>query len=228
MKQNIMLLMIAFILLTLCSCSKMNSLHQNYLDEGEIVYAARIDSSIMRPGNTRQQIDMYYSAQRIERGVIYWNDQQDSLHFDLPPVSDAHFSILIPEIKEGDYTFHLVTYDKYENASLPIEITGHVYGKSYESSLINKRILSMSVVEEDGVNVTNIEWGVSQNSISVNLKYKNTKGEDIVLDIPAEELNTKITDNIKGSEFYYSTFYMPTELAIDVFQSQYKTMNFPN
>ena len=229
MKQNnSRLLMIASILLILCSCSKMNSLHQGYLDEGEVIYAARIDSFDVRPGNNRQQIDLHYSAQRIERGVISWSDGKDSILFDIPPVSGDYYSVLIPEIKEGDYTYKLVTYDKYENSSLPTEITGHVYGDSYKNSLINKRILKVSIEQEEGKDITVIEWGVSENSVHIELKYKNIQGKNITLTIPTEDKFTRISDNVKGAEFVYSTFYRPTELAIDFFQSEYKTMNFPN
>ena len=229
MKQNnSILLAIVSIFLILSSCSEMNSLHQEYIDEGEMIYAARIDSFDVCPGNNRQQINLHYSAQRIERGVIFWSDGKDSISFDIPPVSGTYYSVLIPEIKEGDYTYKLVTYDKYENSSLPTEITGHVYGDAYKSSLINKRVLSVSTEEEEGKDITVIKWGISENSVHVELKYKNTQGKEITLTIPTEDTFTRISDNVKGAEFVYSTFYRPTELAIDIFQSEYKTMKFPD
>jgi hypothetical protein len=113
----------------------------------------------------------------------------------------------------------LVTFDEYGNSSLPIEIIGRVYGEFYASSLINKRILNMSIEQENGKDITVIEWGISEHSVHVELKYQNTKGEEIILKIP---------DNVKGAEFVYSTFYRPTELSIDIFRNQYKTMNFPD
>ena len=231
MKQNNSIsLMVIFILYVFCSCSKMNDLHQEYLDKGEIIYAARIDSAHVRPGDNRQQLDLFYSAQRIERGLIYWGDgdAKDSIAFVLPPVSKDSLVVSIPKIKEGDYTYQLVTFDKYGNSSLPIEIIGRVYGESYASSLLNKRILKASIEQEEGKDITVIEWGISENSVYVELKYKNTQGKEITLTIPTEDTFTRISDNVKGAEFVYSTFYRPTELAIDVFQSEYKTMKFPD
>lgn len=228
MKQNnIAIFVIISIFIILCSCSKMNSLHQEYLDEGEKIYAARVDSCFARSGDNRQQIDVYYSAQRIVRGVIYWNLQEDSIEFDLPSVCETFYPIMIPKIDEGDYTYNLITYDKYGNASLPLEFIGQVHGENYKNSLSNKRILDMYLEDENGMTTTVIEWGITENAYGMILKYITKDGVSKDLIIPEEELETRISDNILGSDFSYSTYYKPNENSIDIYQTEYKTMTFP-
>ena len=61
------------------SCSKMNDLHDPYLNEGEIIYAAKVDSVAPGAGNKRIQLQMFVISQRIETMRIYWNDYKDSL-----------------------------------------------------------------------------------------------------------------------------------------------------
>ena len=55
------------------SCSKMNDLHQKYLDEGEIIYGAKVDSVGMNSGKERAEFALYMTAQRIET-TVFLND----------------------------------------------------------------------------------------------------------------------------------------------------------
>ena len=66
MKNNYNYLWIVLISF-LVSCSDMNDLHQPYLDQGEHIYAAKVDAVVVRPGNERIQLDLFYTAQRIKR-----------------------------------------------------------------------------------------------------------------------------------------------------------------
>ena len=65
MKNNYNYLWIVLISF-LVSCSDMNDLHQPYLDQGEHIYAAKVDAVVVRPGNERIQLDLFYTAQRIK------------------------------------------------------------------------------------------------------------------------------------------------------------------
>ena len=56
MKNNYNYLWIVLISF-LVSCSDMNDLHQPYLDQGEHIYAAKVDAVVVRPGNERIQLD---------------------------------------------------------------------------------------------------------------------------------------------------------------------------
>ena len=68
----------------LTACSDLTDSYKEYLDWGERVYAGKMDSVGVRPGRLRQQLDFFYTSPRLSRGVIYWNQKQDSLEFDLP------------------------------------------------------------------------------------------------------------------------------------------------
>ena len=65
MKNNYNYLWIVLISF-LVSCSDMNDLHQPYLEQGEHIYAAKVDAVVVRPGNERIQLDLFYTAQRIK------------------------------------------------------------------------------------------------------------------------------------------------------------------
>lgn len=226
--KSVTYLMISIVLLTVGGCSEMNSLHQPYLDEGEYVYCAKIDSFHVRPGNNREQLDFYFSAQRIVKGVIFWNQKSDSVVVSFPVPSGAVFEVLLPELPEGDYTFELVTYDKFGNISLPMEIIGKVYGNDYTSSLLNRTLEVSTEKDEEAEGMkTILKWGDAENTYGTLLKYTTINDKEVEMTIPEGEKETILTDNKPGSTFSYSTVYKPTKLAIDLFYAKYKSVDFP-
>lgn len=120
MKNNYNYLWIVLISF-LVSCSDMNDLHQPYLDQGEHIYAAKVDAVVVRPGNERIQLDLFYTAQRIKECVIYWNVRQNSLVKELPASGVNGVPVLLEDMPEGTYSFEIVTKDLYGNESLVVE-----------------------------------------------------------------------------------------------------------
>ena len=114
MKNNYNYLWIVLISF-LVSCSDMNDLHQPYLDQGEHIYAAKVDAVVVRPGNERIQLDLFYTAQRIKECVIYWNVRQNSLVKELPASGVNGVPVLLEDMPEGTYSFEIVTKDLYGN-----------------------------------------------------------------------------------------------------------------
>ena len=70
------------------SCDDMDALHIGFLEEGETIYAAKVDSASVGPGNGRVKMELFINAQRIEKLRIYWNAYTDSIDFN---VSLLHF-----------------------------------------------------------------------------------------------------------------------------------------
>lgn len=208
-------------------CDEMNSLHQKYLDEGEKIHAAQIDSSLIRSGYKRQRLDLFFMAQRIERGKITWNFERDSLEIDFPAPGLAPFSVVIPDLSEGDYTYKLTTYDKFGNPSIPLEMVGKVYGENYQNGLVNKRIESMTTEHDGSEVVTILKWRRAENAVGVKMTYANREGKEVTVFIPEKEEETILTDNVIGGKFSYSTLFLPDTACIDTIAASIKTMDFP-
>ena len=109
------------LLIALSSCTKMNDTQEKYLDWGEKIYAAKIDSVFALSGYQRQVIDIYYSAPRIDHGIIVYNLNQDTVVFELPEDGSRHFSVPINNLEEAEYNYTIYTFDKDGNKSLPTE-----------------------------------------------------------------------------------------------------------
>lgn len=208
------------------SCDEMNELHDPYLN-GEIIYAAKVDSVSFHTGYYRAELEMKINSQRIETVRVYWNDYADSSDVSIANQTGV-FSHVLDDLAERDYIFQCVSLDKFGNPSLPFEITGTVYGENYETQLSNRRV-SLNVVTLDSVdNVLELDWTVlSSLDQGVQLEYFNADSTLVQLSVPAEEQTTYIESWFPETAFKYSTLYKPTEDAIDVFEADYGEGTFP-
>ena len=119
------------------SCTDMNDLTDKYLDEGEIVYAAKVDSVGVRAGENRIQLDIYVKAQRVENLRVYWNNYEDSVDVEIGGKTGV-FPVILDDMPESGYLFQLVSFDKFGNRSLEYEATGSSYGENYKNGLSNR------------------------------------------------------------------------------------------
>lgn len=209
----------------LSACSDMNELHQPYLDMGEHIYAAKINSAVARSGNKRIQLDLFYTAQRIKKCCIYWNVRQDSLELDLPASGKDGIPVIFKDLAEGTYSFEVVTLDKDGNRSLPVEATGRAYGSNYEGSLSNIKIASIDRVEA----VTTILWKNIEFATEIEFTYDTTAGKKNTIKIPIViGTKTLLTDALPEGSYSYTTYFKPTVDAIDSFKcNESITGNFP-
>lgn len=199
----------------LVSCSEMNELHQPYLDQGEHIYAAKVDEVVVRPGDGRIQLDLFYTAQRIKECVIYWNVRQNSIVKELPASGIDGVPVILEEMPEGTYSFEVVTKDLYGNESLVVEASGKSYGDSYKSGLFNIRYSSITTVGD----ATTIAWKNIEFATNIEFTYETVDGGEKTLMIPVTiDGKTILTDSKPGGTFHYVTWFKPTELSIDEFK----------
>ncbi len=212
---------IAIITFISFSCSKMNDLHQEYLDEGEIIYAAKVDSVAPHAGNKRIQLEMFIVSQRIEKLRIFWNDKNDSSDVEVANQVGTK-TILLDNLMEKSYIFQLVSFDKFGNPSLPYEVTGKVYGPNFQSTLTNRVIKSKTPVV---AGKTTITWsGTVDKGVRCDLTYVNLNDITVDRKVPMSELSTVITDF--KSDMKYRTLFLPEPTAIDTFYTDYKSVVF--
>ncbi|QZE13275.1 DUF4998 domain-containing protein [Halosquirtibacter laminarini] len=198
----------------------MNSLHQPYLDQGEIIYAAKIDSVISRSGYKKVQLDIYSNAQNIDFLRVYYNDFLDSVDVSIEGKRGV-FNLVIPNLIEKKYVFNTISYDMYKNKSLSFESVGTVYGDRYNSTLLNRKITSITRKDDSVV----INWGDPLNKMEkCEFIYQTTDGEVVVLNI-LKDVDQTIIDNY-GIGIKYRTAFIPEENALELFYTKY-TDNIP-
>ena len=106
------------------SCDDMDALHIGFLEEGETIYAAKVDSASVGPGNGRVKMELFINAQRIEKLRIYWNAYTDSIDFNVGG-QVGEFSLMIENLPEREYLFQIVSLK--QQVELAVKIIGIPY-----------------------------------------------------------------------------------------------------
>ena len=217
--SNVYIICIVLMAFFTQSCSKMNDLHQKYLDEGEIIYAAKVDSVAPRAGKNRIQLEMFIVSQRIKTVRIFWNDYKDSVDVAIDSKTGV-FKKQLENMAEKGYIFQFVSIDEFGHKSLPFEVTGNVYGDTFQAILFNRTIKDVTSLENG---VLTISWsGAVDKGLRCDLVYTNIAGTQVIKSVPMTELTTVLPD--LASDLKYRTLFLPEPTAIDTFYTDYKTI----
>ena len=214
LKICIYILCVAFL-----ACSKMNDLHEPYLD-GERIYAAKVDSVSARAGNKRIQLDVLIQSQRIETLRIYWNSGTDSMDVHIGQQKGI-FSAVVENLGEQSHLINVVSIDRYNNRSLPYEISGNAYGDNFQASVSNRGIRNKTMNNGE----LTIQWSVSPERATVSeLQYLNQAGIPVTKLVYPSESITHITD--VASDVRYRTLFLPEPDALDTFYTEFQPLVF--
>jgi len=211
------LIVLVLVMVIAPSCSKMNDLHQKYLDEGEIIYAAKVDSVAPGAGNARIQLQMFIISQRIETVRIFWNDYKDSSDVAVANQIGVKTKML-ENMAEKSYIFQFVSLDKFGHRSLPFETVGKVYGPNFQSTLTNRVIKSQTPLVNGKITIV---WsGAVDKGVRCDLLYTTTGNLQVTRKVPMTETTTVLTDVAK--EMKYNTLFLPEPTAIDTFYTAFR------
>lgn len=225
MKKIIILLMG---LIFLVSCSDMNDIQQEYLDQGENIYVGKADSLLVNGGYNRVQIQgwMHY-AKSADKCVIRWKNGEKS---DSIIISSTEWQatdtlrILIDNLEEGAQRFFVQTYDKEGNKSLNVECNGYVYGDNYILTATPKIITLMTPKPEGPIVLT---WSMSDEAVFVDLKYESDDNSMKTMRIPAAEAETILADWKLGGNVETRTVLVPEVAALDTLYTAWTQLEFP-
>ena len=218
MKTIVYSLLLMFLFSSI-SCTKMNELHQPYLDEGEGIYAAKLDSVLSFSGKNRVKLKLFFPATRIDKVSISWGfgDEKEELNIDKENVEGNVSEVIIPNLPEGNMFFTVVTYDSFNNASIPNEVNADIYGDYFQSELLN-RMMKKNLYQDSELM---IEWGrIPDKSVGVEITYTDINDKVVTTVFPIE--NKTIIEGVKANTFVkYRTLFLPVENSIDTFYSNY-------
>ncbi|MDR2039389.1 MAG: DUF4998 domain-containing protein [Bacteroidales bacterium] len=202
-------------MITCISCDDMNSIHQDYLDEGEKVYLGKVNEPESFPGRNRVKLIWYQNADPdITQTVISWNAGKDSIvkTFDRTTGGIQKDSIII-DVEEGTYSFNLFNANQSDDKSLISTVQEVSYGDNYEKYLVNRMVESASF--QEGEFVVQLSATVLSNMIGSDIFWQQNGMEEKLF---VTKSKNKVTlENFSGLSFAYQTLYMPKSTAIDTF-----------
>jgi hypothetical protein len=153
---------------------------------------------------------------------MYWNNKSDSLEL---PVKSGIMKTIIPDMKEGTYSFTIRTCDKDGNQSVPRGITGKVYGSTYQNSLLIRLVKDAYYDEDENLMV--IVWGdpADATSLGSELLYTTTDNEVCKAVVAPDADTLKFADyDVMSESVDYRTVYLPTPTALDTFYTPFQNV----
>jgi hypothetical protein len=212
------------------SCKKMDD-YKKYAEGGEIIYPATFDSLKVIPGNYRVLITGFLAGiPNVTKFRVYWNDGLDSLESSIIRKGRVDtIRQIIANLPEGPKTFTIRTYDDKGNRSIPMTITGNVYGANFQKSVDERgnRTILKSIVNTSGA--AEISWAdvdayVGVRGMHIHYFDLNNKEHDIIEPMKGKDQVTTLPDISLYKSIIYNTLYLPDTVGVDTFTVPTKTL----
>ncbi|MFV0266972.1 MAG: DUF4998 domain-containing protein [Draconibacterium sp.] len=207
MKNIIYLFLVILTIGCFSSCKDMDSVYEEFVVPGGLKYPQKPDSLKVYAGYNKLRLTWLKAKDpSIVQAEIYWNNYHDTLKVDIPESQDV-VVVDVDNLNEGTYTFHVKTYDKQGNASIPSEITGTSYGDNFVLSATDRTIAS--ALRDDANNGT-ITWNAKTTFLVYSeVRYETSSGQKKTLRLFPEEKILKCPDIKVGAFFEYRSVFLP-------------------
>lgn len=202
------------------SCSKQDDFTK-FIDGKEKIYPAIMDSTIIRSGKNRVQIEgKFHVNSGVSQVVAYWNNKRDSLVHHLEDLSAGKtVAFLVEDLPEGPINFEIHTKDELGHVSVPQYISGNVYGERYRQGLLQRERLGFTFLA-DGmleVDLQNVSPTIGYDAMRV--KYNDAEGNqiDTVVKTKTQDFKLILPKYSIGEQLSFQTVFRPDTLSIDTF-----------
>ena len=109
----------------LASCSKMDDVHQPYLNDGDLHYVGAPYDVVVIAKVASVEVQFKKTADpTIHQYIVYWNNRANSQ--EVTASEKLVESVTIPDLATGAYTFELIAVDNAGNKSKTVSVAGIV------------------------------------------------------------------------------------------------------
>jgi hypothetical protein len=181
-----------------------------------------VDKVIARAGKERLLIELQINSDRIKNVRLTRADTNESTDIAINYQSGI-FEHSLNNLPEATYTFTVVSFDRFDNPSEPIEIKTKTLGNIYQSQLRNRT--GSATLLGNGL-VMALEPTL-QDALSCEMSYTNKNGETVTTNIPMSQTSVYLYDYSPASGIEYITLFGP-EACIDTFYTTTANMAVNN
>lgn len=205
------------------SCRKMDD-YKKYAEGGEIIYPATFDSLKVIAGNSRVMITGLLTGDpNVTKYRVFWNSGSDSLENTIVrKYGTDTLKQIITKLPEGPMTFTLRTYDNKGNISIPMTVTGNVYGPNYQTSVTergNRAVLATTFVADGSAKLGWADVDAYVGVLAMRIRYydANDKLRDTIVPSKLKNQVTSLPDVSVLKPITYNTLFLPEPVGIDSF-----------
>ncbi|WP_448699332.1 DUF4998 domain-containing protein [Mucilaginibacter sp. AW1-3] len=205
----------------------MNASYENFIKNGEIIYAGKPSSIVAHGGNNRMMLTLRFDAEpQITKVKVYWNFRADSATYNVQKLPGQNINLTFNSIAKGSYTFEVYTYDSAGHVSVKSEVTGQVYdaARIAELSSTIMPLKGANIIERSGV----LDWYQTDYFAGLEITYTDITGTVKTTTVLGFDKIKAILPNVKpGSSYSYRVLFLPDVNALDTAYSAPVTGTFP-
>lgn len=212
------------------SCRKMDD-YKKYAAGGEIIYPATFDSLKVIAGNGRVMITGLLTGDpNVTQYRVFWNSGSDSLTSTITRGGRTDtLKQIIDKLPEGPMTFTLRTYDSKGNISIPMTVTGNIYGANYQASVTdrgNRALLSTLFLADGSARLGWADVDAYVGVLGMHIRYydANDKLRDTIVVSKLKNQVTTVPNVSVVKPITYNTLFLPERIGIDTFTVAAKTL----
>lgn len=221
MKKYILIAISLGGLLAVSSCSKIDDYRGMFQGDKEISYPGILDSAKVLAGNKRVMVyGQFTSDPKIVKYQVFWNGKQNMIEKTITRTSGVdEVKLIVDNLTEGGINFEIRTFDNKGNISIPVNISGTVFGDNYASAIVNRVFNPATTLYNTTTKILTIDWqGIDPTAVVTKVEYTDINGQaSIVLVTDPSATVTRINDYKTGTDIFYQTTYKPQKDAIDTF-----------
>jgi hypothetical protein len=218
--KYISVLAIGMFLLPLSSCEDFMDIHKEYVEDGETIYAPKLDAITFIAGEGRILFQgLLINSPNVKTVTVSWNDGNNSHPITVPSSSNDTVLIeeFLPNMEEGTYTFEVRTTDSKGHQSLKQSDVGTSYGALFRSTL-SQRYVEIKVNDHQ-LSQALISGGITTNElVGTEVRYTATGNTQKVVWLSPDVSIDTIKDLDDLSSLEYRSLYLPEETARDTFK----------
>ncbi|WP_281336744.1 DUF4998 domain-containing protein [Flavobacterium eburneipallidum] len=212
------------LLIGVYSCS-VNDDYKKFVEEGELSYTGKIDSLKILPGRNRVKLEgLIISDPKVTQLRVYWNSKKDSAIVPITRTSGVDaVSTVIENLPENIYNFEVKTFDAKGNGSIAQNVTASTYGPRYQASLTNRNMIN-NIPDGDRLTINFADMDRSSGVLGSEIVYTTSNGLEKTIFVDINDSNVVIPDSKFLAPLKYRTTFKPTTTAIDIFYTDYTTV----
>ena len=201
-------------------CEDMTDIYQKYIENGEIVYAPKLDSMKFYAGQNQVYFKFWtFNATSVATVDVYWDE--DSLLIPVTPSSGRDsMMVAVPCHIEKSYTFKIRTTDIFGNHSLWTTDFANSYGELFQQSLTNRTVKSFELV---GHNAQITWFPPVSNLVRSEIRYTDDFEQEQTVVVPAAQ-NTTPCMGLTSNRFEIRSFFLPEADAVDSFAVNWESI----
>lgn len=222
--MNYMKTSIYYILTACCilmACKKMDTTYEQYIVLGGKKYPGKAIDAKFYAGKYRAKVEWRRGDAKVVKARIFWNNFTDSVEIPIP-ANQQFFSHTFTNLPEDYYVYTIRTYDAQGHVSVPVEVSGGVYGDIFQSQILARPIRTALYNKDNLLNVRWEEADTARGAIATEVEYKNQAGELKLVRYKSSLPISTIADYQFGAAINYRTLYIPDSLSIDTFYTAFR------